>query len=132
MCAVSLIGEFKMNKRNTYLGLAFVATASISVATSVVIYDTSNNSSDSNNEKIACVGKILVPQTAEQADFLENNAAEAYARLDPITQEDLEKAVQMFSDGQPYEITGMSDSGTSTLPDGTKTITPCVTYRLTL
>jgi hypothetical protein len=123
------MGGFKMNTRNTYLGAAFIGAIAASGA---VVHSLINDGNDNKNEKIACIAHLLVPKTAEQADFLTNHAAEAYARLDPITQEDLEKAVQMFSDGQPYEITGMSDSGTSTLPDGTKAITPCVTYRLTL
>ncbi len=118
-----------MNTRNTYLAVAFVGAAA---ASSAVIHSLSNNGHDNNNEKIACASNLLIPQTIEQADFLENHAAEAYARLDPITQQDLEKAVQMFSDGQPYEITSIENSGTTTLPDGTKTAMPCATYRLTL
>jgi hypothetical protein len=118
------MGELRMNTRNTYLGLAFVA------ASSAALYGLSNDNSAEQNSYIACSSNILIPQTLEQAEYLEAHAAEAYARLDPITKEDLEKSVEMFSDGQAYEITGMDGSSTTTRPDGTTTVTPCVSYRL--
>lgn len=114
-----------MNTRSAYLGIAFIA------ASSAAIYGlTNDNSDEQTNSFTACTAPLLIPRTAEQAEYLTNHAAEAYRQLKPITQKDLERAVQILSGGEPYEITGMAKSGTSTLPDGTTKPLPCVTYRL--
>ncbi len=114
-----------MNTRSAYLGIAFIA------ASSAAIYSLTNDNSDElSNSFTACTAPLLVPRTPEQAEYLAHHAAEAYGKLKPITQKDLEKAVQILSDGEPYQITGIAKSGTSTLPDGTTKPLPCVTYRL--
>lgn len=90
------------------------------------------NSGDvDENTHQACVANIIIPQTIEQYEYLQKNAAEAYKRRDPVTMERLEDAVKMFSGGKPYEIIGMSEPTKSTLPDGSTRLSPCVTYKLT-
>jgi len=72
-----------------------------------------------------CVDNLLIPQTLEQADYLEHHAAEAYAaadkKQDPKDSPLLAQSLADFEkDGKKAKVVGFNPTaGTSTLPDGT-------------
>ena len=87
-------------------------------------------------QRNVCLDNLLIPETAEQADFLTKHAGAAYARLDrvqdprnsPLFAAEISSYVKQ---GKTVTVTGFNPNGaTSTLPDGTKRPVGC--YDITI
>ncbi len=78
-----------------------------------------------------CVDNLLIPQTLEQADYLNHHAAEAYAALDKKQDpKDSPLLAQSIADyrkaGKTVKVIGFDPNGSmSTLPDGTRRPVGC-------
>lgn len=104
----------------TFLGIAFLGAA---------IPWNANEPQTAEINSIVCGDNILIPNTTEQAERLEEHAAALYDLFDPVQREQLESAIKDFTEGATYEITGETKTE-STLPDGSTHEVPCLTYRV--
>jgi hypothetical protein len=103
---------------------AAIALAGVFTAAAVgLVYE---HQAHAGQKMLLCVDNLLIPQTVEQAEYLEHHAAEAYAAYDkahdPKNSPLLAPSIAEYEkQGKTVTVTGFDPkAGTATLPDGTK------------